>query len=136
MSLSKETLEEAKKSVEVMTIEQVAMICHEANRAYCASIGDYSQDTWENSPPWQRESTINGVKFNLKCYPIIQPEKSHNNWLAEKIATGWIYGPVKDPEKKEHPYMVDYKDLSASQRIKDHIFCSIVNACYLYTKKD
>ncbi len=46
-----------------MTIESIAKICHEANRAYCATIGDASQLPWEESPDWQRQSAINGVKF-------------------------------------------------------------------------
>ena len=26
----------------VLTVEQIARVCHEANRAYCMSIGDHS----------------------------------------------------------------------------------------------
>src|SRR5437879_1359495 len=42
-------------------VEQVAKICHEANRAYCETIGDNSQPTWEKAPQWQKDSAINGV---------------------------------------------------------------------------
>ena len=30
-------------------------------------------------------------------------------------ADGWKYGPVKDPEKKEHPCFVPYDDLPPSR---------------------
>ena len=44
---------------------QIASICHEANRAYCLSIGDESQPEWATAPDWQRVSAINGVRFHL-----------------------------------------------------------------------
>jgi hypothetical protein len=56
------------------------------------------------------------------------PRQSHEGWLAEKVATGWKYGPVKNPEAKEHPCMVAYEELPTSQRVKDHIFVSVVRA--------
>ena len=47
------------------TKEKIAKVCHEANRAYCEALGDYSQTTWEKAPDWQKESAINGVQFHL-----------------------------------------------------------------------
>lgn len=32
-----------------MTIEQIARVCHEVNRAYCESMGDTSQVPWEDA---------------------------------------------------------------------------------------
>ena len=91
-------------------IENIARICHDTNRAYCATLGDDSQMPWCDAPDWQRTSAINGVKFHLE-HPDSQPEDSHNNWLEEKRAAGWTYGPVKDPEKKEHPCFMPYNGL-------------------------
>lgn len=54
------------------------------------------------------------------------PEQSHESWFAEKVATGWKYGPVKDPEKREHPCMVSYAELPPVQRQKDHVFVGTV----------
>ena len=34
----------------------IARICHEANREYCESIGDLSQQPWGCSEEWQRQS--------------------------------------------------------------------------------
>lgn len=110
-----------------MKTEQIARICHETNRVYCQEIGDNSQPVWEDAPDWQRTSAINGVNFHLK-YPGSEPSHSHEEWLKEKEATGWKYGPVKDPEKKEHPCFVAYNDLPADQRAKDALFVGIVNA--------
>lgn len=108
-------------------IEKIARVCHEANRAYCASLDDHSQLAWENAPVWQRQSAIDGVRFTL-FNPDAKPSDSHNSWLAEKERSGWKYGPIKDPEKKEHPCFVPYDALPTEQKAKDYIFQAIVRA--------
>lgn len=108
-----------------ITIEAIAKVCHEANRAYCAGLGDESQVPWESAPEWQRSSAINGVKFHLDN-PDAPASASHDSWLAEKRATGWKYGPVKDAEKKEHPCFVAFEQLPPEQQAKDHLFSGIV----------
>lgn len=118
-------------------VEQIARVCHEANRAYCATIGDNSQPAWEDAPDWQKQSAIVGVKFNLAALERGEdptPEASHESWLAEKERDGWKYGPVKDAEKKEHPCFVPYEKLPFEQRLKDHIFGSIVGT-FVYAHK-
>ena len=110
-----------------MKIIHVAAVCHEANRALCACLGDYSQPTWGEAPEWQAQSAITGVVFNL-INPDAPASASHDSWLAEKERDGWIYGPVKDPEKKEHPCYVPYEELPVEQQAKDHLFKAIVGA--------
>jgi hypothetical protein len=65
------------------------------------------------------------VRFHLATTEAL-PAASHENWLKLKIAEGWKYGPVKDPDKKEHPCCVPYEDLPIEQRIKDFLFSGIV----------
>lgn len=106
---------------------EIARVCHEVNRAYCASIGDLSQPAWEDAPEWQRQSAITGVKFTIDN-PDAKPSASHESWLAEKKRDGWKYGPVKDPAKKEHPCFVPYEQLPAEQKSKDYLFQAVVRA--------
>lgn len=108
-----------------MTTEQVAKICHEVNKAYCEFLGDKSQKSWKDAPDWQRESAIKGVEFHLNN-PKAKPSHSHDEWLKEKQATGWKYGPVKDAEKKEHPCFVPYEELPKNQQLKDYLFKAVV----------
>lgn len=108
-----------------LTVEEIARVCHEANKSFCESMGDLSQPSWEEAPAWQRTSAVNGVTYHM-ANPNSTPYDSHNNWLKDKEADGWRYGPVKDPELKEHPCMVHYGELPAEQRAKDYIFLSIV----------
>jgi hypothetical protein len=117
-----------------MKAEQVARVCHEANRAYCEAIGDNSQVRWEDAPTWQRQSAITGVEFVLKSLreskTLPSPSMSHESWLREKTKDGWKYGPVKDVEKKEHPCFVSYDQLPPQQRAKDFLFLAVVEALY------
>lgn len=95
---------------------------------YCQTIGDDSQPAWADAPDWQKTSAVNGVEGILNG-TITRPEQSHEGWLAEKARTGWTYGPVKNPETKQHPCFVPYDDLPPAQQVKDAIFFAIVRAC-------
>ena len=114
-----------------MDIEQIATVCHEANRAYCSTLGDSSQLPWNEAPDWQRESARKGVIFHvheLRSGRQPFPSRSHENWLKEKAEAGWKYGPVKDVEKREHPCFLPYDQLPNEQKLKDFIFVGIVRA--------
>lgn len=102
----------------------IAMVAHEVNRAYCQAIGDHSQPEWGRAPLWQKESAIKGVIFHLDGNH--GPEASHENWMREKLADGWQWGPVKDPENKRHPCMVPFNELPRAQQVKDHLFRAVV----------
>lgn len=110
-----------------MDRKQIARVAHEINRAYCASLGDASQPAWEDAPEWQQGSALANVDMHL-AKPDATPEQSHESWLAQKLAEGWKYGPVKDAEKKEHPCCVPYAELPAEQKAKDYLFRGVVHA--------
>lgn len=111
-----------------MTVEQIAQLAHETNRAYCAILGDDSQVPWSDAPEWQRDSAMNGVRLHLEN-PNAGPDDSHKSWYAEKEAAGWVFGPVKDATLKTHPCMVPYEQLPVEQQVKDYLFRGIVHAC-------
>ena len=109
------------------TIERIARVAHESNRAYCRSIGDMSQPTWDEAPEWQKTSAMAGVSLHL-YKPETTAAESHAAWMEQKVAEGWKHGPVKDVEKKEHPCMVPYENLPVTQRVKDYLFAGVVRA--------
>lgn len=110
-----------------MTNEEIARVAHEANRAYCLTLGDDSQPPWDAAPKWQKDSALVGVKFHVDN-PDAGPSGSHECWLEMKKADGWKYGEVKDPVKREHPCFLPYDELPDDQKVKDALFVSIVRA--------
>ena len=105
----------------------IAEMAHEVNRAYAEMIGDHTLVSWDESPEWQRATVLNGVEKHLNN-PQMSPEASHHAWLTFKKADGWTYGPIKDPQSKEHPCMLPYAELPITQRMKDYIFGAVVKA--------
>jgi len=108
-------------------VETVAKTVHEVNRGYCAALGDDSQVPWKDAPEWQKRSAIAGVMAILTG-EVTTPEDLHVGWFEQKSREGWRYGPIKSPERKEHPCMVPYNDLPVTQRAKDHIFFTLVRS--------
>jgi hypothetical protein len=109
-----------------MTPEDIAKVAHDANRAYCETIGDFTQPSWDDAPQWQKESARMGVDLHLSGdFP---PEASHLAWMTNKFDEGWRWGMEKDSEKKEHPCLVPFDQLPREQQAKDYLFQGIVHA--------
>ncbi|MFA5525801.1 MAG: RyR domain-containing protein, partial [Acholeplasmataceae bacterium] len=89
-------------------VEVLAQVCHEANRAYCGTLGEVGQLPWDEAPDWQKESARRGVELHLRS-DNVGPEESHNSWMEQKLREGWRYGEVKDAEAKVHPCLLPYK---------------------------
>lgn len=103
---------------------RIACVCHEANRVYCASVGDGSQPGWNHAPEWQKQSAVAGVRF-VYANPDSTPADNHASWLAQKEAEGWRYGEVKNAEAKTHPCFLPYDQLPPEQQFKDQLFRTI-----------
>jgi len=43
----------------------------------------------------------------------------HDGWMAEKIESGWKYGPERDDPAKIHPSIIPYEELSEVEKEKD-----------------
>ena len=108
-------------------IWRAALAAHEANRVLCLALGDNSQPMWDLAPEWQKKSAVMGVE-QINAHPETTPEQSHEGWLKVKRDDGWKYGPVKNPETKEHPCFVPYGELPENQRLKDEMFGLVVRA--------
>lgn len=109
------------------TTISIAAVCHEVNRAYCQSQGDFSQLAWDDAPEWQKASAIAGVQLHLSN-PDAGPAASHESWMAQKLAGGWQYGACKDTDAKIHPCMKPFNELPTEQQAKDFIFRGVVHA--------
>lgn len=106
---------------------QIAKVTHEVNRAYCQALGDESQPAWEAAPQWQQDSAMLGVKLHVD-HPDAEPRASHESWMKQKVSEGWIYGPEKRVDLKQHPCLVPFDELPREQQAKDYLFRSVVHS--------
>ena len=114
-------------TVPSLKVLKIAMVCHQANKAWCEANNDDSQKDWNEAEDWQRQSAITGVLFRLEN-PNAGHDAQHNAWLEDKKKDGWVYGEVKDAEAKTHPCIVPFEELPEFQKKKDALFCAIVDS--------
>lgn len=110
------------------TPDQIAQVCHEANRALQAVNNDEANPAgvpWRIASQEQRQSAIDGVHAALAGKT---PEELHDAWCEFKLRHGWRHGDVKDEQAKTHPCLVPYGLLPETERVKDHLFAAIVDA--------
>lgn len=112
---------------EVSTTEMIARVVHEALRAWAAANGDHSLPAWDEAPDWMHESTRQSVSHALNN-PDETGEAQHVQWLRQKRADGWVYGPVRDNQQKIHPMMVPWSELPDVERRKDLLLQAIVRS--------
>ncbi|EKG0328536.1 RyR domain-containing protein [Pseudomonas aeruginosa] len=105
----------------------IATIAHAINSAYCLAIGDKVAPPFAECPEDMQRGILAGVQLHLDN-PDTTPEQSHESWLADKLANGWVHGEVKDLEAKTHPCCVPYAELPESQKVKDYLFRAVVHA--------
>lgn len=48
-------------------------------------------------------------------------EDNHKLWMETKASQGYVYGDVLDVEKKTHPSMIPYEELSQVEKVKDEM---------------
>lgn len=46
-------------------------------------------------------------------------ENAHDVWALGRLRDGWRYGPTRNDERKEHPDLVPYAELSETEKEYD-----------------
>ena len=105
----------------------MARVVHEAVRAWQAVNGQKPSPHWTRAPAWMRDSTVESVQFTLNN-PDAPHSAQHDQWMDQKKADGWVFGPVKDADKKTHPMMKPYEELPDFEKRKDALFKAVVSA--------
>lgn len=108
-------------------LDIMAKVCHQAMKAFCEAHNDYSLPDWEDAEDWQREATLEGIKYRL-ANPDATFDAQHVLWMDEKLRNGWVYGPEKNGTLKTHPCLVPFDALPKFQQQKDKLFCLVVDA--------
>lgn len=117
--------EEERDDYDPKIVEACAQAFNEVDRAFTAAINMPSRLPWERTPETFKKVIRSGVERVLSGKT---PEELHRAWSAELREQGWVFGLMKDPEAKTHPYLVDYDDLPLERRRKDELFVATVRA--------
>ena len=112
-----------------MTIEQLARVGYEANRAYARSLGERIPPGG-TAEPVDRDIWTRAARFHLDN-PDAHPWDLHGYWLAQEQEAGWSYGPVLDNAAKRHPHHVPWDRLPEPQQRKVTMFAAIVRSLVL-----
>jgi hypothetical protein len=127
--------------------EQLARLIHNAYVASESAKGETpttnpSMVPWEKLPEYLRQSNVAqaldiGAKIK-EIGAIVVPQSAsapafkfddkeiehlaeleHQRWMKEKLAAGWTYGQPRDNERKIHPDLREWNDLSGPVQDKD-----------------
>jgi voltage-gated potassium channel Kch len=85
---------------------------------------------WENLPEALREANRNLVDHvPLKKIALARSaspemlealaEAEHRRWMADRITAGWRYGQARDDERRLHPSLRPFRDLTEAEKDKD-----------------
>jgi len=107
-------------------LERQAIFIYEGARLQAAAV---------NAPVIPEPWSLREEPFKQQFLPVIammmsddrkgSPEELHDDWVKAYEVMGWVYGPVRDIEKKTHPDMVPYWDLGVEERDKDAVFVAL-----------
>jgi hypothetical protein len=107
------------------TDEQIAQVCHEANRALMLVNGNPHTDPDWADVPWQASAVADVATARAGT----TGEAMWREWCARKRAQGWTYGLVRDEQARTHPCLVDdYQRVPWPERAKDLLYLAIVRA--------
>ena len=46
-------------------------------------------------------------------------KNAHDNWARGRFSQGWVYGPERNDEHKQHPCLIPYEELPDSEKDYD-----------------
>lgn len=74
-----------------------------------------------------RDASREAVLWRI-ANPDAPTSAQHDQWMAQKIETGWKYGKAKSGRKKTHPMLVPYAELPEVERYKDALVAAVVRS--------
>lgn len=96
-------------------LDRAARICHLCWVSYQLGAGQgYNLEPDANDLASHRDA-IAAILAN----PTMTAAENHENWMRFRQSEGWVWGPVKDKEKKTHPDLVPFDQLPDVEQRKD-----------------
>lgn len=69
--------------------------------------------------PAPRDTSAVELPGSIRELTELLAKNTHENWSKQRMSEGWRYGPRRDDERKEHPSLVPYEQLSESEKEYD-----------------
>ncbi|MCJ7519409.1 MAG: RyR domain-containing protein, partial [Anaerolineaceae bacterium] len=70
---------------------------------------------WEMLPKGSKGKIVRKIPEDIvETLAIIE----HEEWIKERLTSGWVYGKEKDSDKKVSPYLIPFDELT--EEIKDY----------------
>ena len=62
-----------------------------------------------------------GVKLGAELEQLTEKlaKNAHDQWALQRIKDGWVLGDKRDDDKKTHPWLISYEDLSEAEKVYD-----------------
>lgn len=107
-------------------LERRTIFVYEVARLQAAATGaPIVPEPWSARDETFRAQMMANVAEQMSPDRFADPEAAHDSWWRAYEDMGWKYGPVRDPEKKEHPDMVPFAELGWRERIKDAVYIAL-----------
>lgn len=100
-------------------VVELARQIHVAMDELARALGEAGYPAWEDAPAWQREASMSSARQALDGGLL--PGQEHARWMADKLATGWRWGPDKDDRARTHPMLLPFEDLPIVEQLKDAV---------------
>src|SRR5262249_36830290 len=74
-----------------------------------------------------------GVEFSQDLQRLMErlAENAHEVWARKRLTEGWTYGPEKNAERKQTPWLVSYPALTEAEKDTDRqVITESVKAAY------
>jgi len=106
----------------------IAMACYNVARAFAcatggAASGEIIPPLWEDLPFSTKEVLRIVV---LRARGGATARSVHKEWMVQKFSEGWIYGEMKNVEKKIHDHLVPYDELPWGVRVSDDLLVGTI----------
>jgi hypothetical protein len=98
---------------------QIAEIIHSVSSRISRPDGSLVP-VWCDLPTEHKQHAINAVE-KIMSSPSRTPEELHNLWMEPLIENGWTQGEHSF-ELKQHPCLVSFNKLPASEILKDELW--------------
>ena len=63
------------------------------------------------------------IELNAELTDLLEQlaKNTHEVWAQQRLSDGWRYGPSRNDERKEHPGLVTYEELSETEKDYDRV---------------